>query len=284
MPHRSYPPAVILNAITEYDLGKTIAGTKAYLLQRFKKDVPQSTLHAWLSQFKNVCTFVAYRKKYSLTEEEAIISRTFDHRQEYKFAFHRLKMNLFCKAKFPEARKYLWDIADHCPHHLFVSEENGRCSDAKLAGVKLAVVRQPDNNAVLLARLGLMLAKRATERHQAIQRFMLVNDTATIAVEVPIYLYPHEAPDLGLTRPVTGHIDLLQVRYDHLCILDYKPDAKHETNAQYQTYLYARALSVRTGIPLNKIQWAYFDDKDYYAVNLAEDASRADGRVPLDAL
>jgi hypothetical protein len=43
-------------------------------------------------------------------------------------------------------------------------------------------------------------------------------------------------------------------------------------------------LSVRTGIPLNKIQWAYFDDKDYYAVNLAEDASRADGRVPLDAL
>jgi hypothetical protein len=45
---------------------------------------------------------VAYRKRYSFTEEEAIISRTFDHRQEYKLAFHRLKTNLFCKAKFPE--------------------------------------------------------------------------------------------------------------------------------------------------------------------------------------
>src|ERR1039457_6661147 len=33
-------PPIILNAITEYDLGKTIAATKACLLRRFKKDVP----------------------------------------------------------------------------------------------------------------------------------------------------------------------------------------------------------------------------------------------------
>jgi ATP-dependent exoDNAse (exonuclease V) beta subunit len=113
-------------------------------------------------------------------------------------------------------------------------------------------------------------ARKATDRHQSIQRFMLANDTATIAVEVPIWLHPKEAPDLGLTAPVTGHIDFLQVRYDHLCVLDYKPDAKHETNAKYQTYLYARALSVRTGIPFEKIHWAYFDDKDYYAVSAAK--------------
>jgi hypothetical protein len=227
-------------------------------------------LHAWFAEFKDVCTFVAYRRKYSLSEETVVVSRTFDHRQEYRFAFHRLKTNMFCKTKFPGMRKYLWDIADHCPPNLLTNEVNDRCSEAKLASVKLAVVRQPDNNAVLLARLGLMLAERATERHQAVQRFMLVNDTATIAVEIPVYLYPHEAPDLGLTAPLTGHIDLLQVRYDHLCILDYKPDARHETNAKYQTYLYARALSVRTGIPFEKIHWAYFDDKDYYAVSAAK--------------
>jgi hypothetical protein len=227
MPRRHYAPAIILNAITAYNLGKTLAETKAYLLRRFKKDVPQSTLHAWLTQFKDTCTFVSYRKKYALSEETTIITKTFSHRQECQFALHRLKTNMFCKTRFPEVRRYLWDIAEHCPQGLFTDEENGICSDAMLAQVKLAVVRQPDNNAVLLARLGLLLAKRATERHQAVQRFMLVNDTATIAMEIPIYLYRWEAPDLGLTAPLTGHIDLLQVRYDHLQILDYKPGARH---------------------------------------------------------
>jgi transposase-like protein len=158
MPHRSYAPSVILNAITEYDLGKTIAETKAYLLRRFRKDIPLSTLHSWISQFRGVCTFIGYRKKYSIVEEEVIVSKTFSHRQEYRFAFHRLKANMFCKTKFPEARKYLWDVADRCPQDLFLNEENGRCSEAKLSQVKLSVMRQPDNNAVLLARLGLMLA------------------------------------------------------------------------------------------------------------------------------
>ncbi len=267
LPRRHYTPTVILNAITCYNMGNTLAETKTYLVRRFKKNVPHSTLHAWLTQFKDVCTFVGYRKKYALSED-VIVSKTFSHRQEYKFAFHRLKTNLFCKTRFPELRKYVWDVYHRCPHGLFTDGENGRCSDTSLRNVNLAVIRQPDNNAVSLARLGLLLAQRATERHQAVQRFMLANDTATIAVEIPIYLYPNEAPDLGLAAPLTGHIDILQVRYDHLYILDYKPDARHETKAKYQTYLYARALCVRTGVPLDKIRWAYFDDKDYYAVSV----------------
>lgn len=97
---------------------------------------------------------------------------------------------------------------------------------------------------------------------------MLANDSATIAVEVPVFLYPHEAPDLRLSAPLTGHIDVLQVRGHKLWILDYKPNARYETKAKFQTYLYARALSARTGIPLSLIHWAYFDDQDYYEVRL----------------
>jgi ATP-dependent exoDNAse (exonuclease V) beta subunit len=111
-----------------------------------------------------------------------------------------------------------------------------------------------------------MLAKRATERHPAIQRFMLANDSASVAVEVPVFLHPREAPDLGLAAPLTGHIDVLQIRGGRLWILDYKPNARYETKAKYQTYLYARALAARTGIPLPLISLAYFDDKDYYEV------------------
>jgi len=266
MPRRHYPPSIILNAITEYNLGKTILEVKACLLQRFKKDVPQSTIHAWLTQFKDVCTFLRYRKKYSISEKETIITHVFAHRQEYKFAFHRLKTNILCKINFPGMRRYLWDIREHCPRSLFINADNSRCSEVTLHNIKFSIMHELENQAVLLARLGMVLAKKATERHQVIQRFMLANDTATIAVEVPVYLYPNEALDLGLTSPLTGHIDLLQVRCGCLYILDYKPDAKHETKAKYQIYLYARALSVRTGISMDKIRLGYFDDKDYYTV------------------
>ena len=44
--------------------------------------------------------------------------------------------------------------------------------------------------------------------------------------------------------------------------------AKREKRAKYQIYLYARALSVRTGIPLSRFALAYFDDKDYFEVNV----------------
>lgn len=265
IPRRRYAPAVILNAVTAYNLGNTLDSTCRQTARRFKIRVPSSTLHAWLNQFSKICTFIRYRRKFSFSEAKVIISRVFHHRQEYRFAFHRLKTNLLCKAPFPEMRRYLWYVRAHCPNKLFTDAENDRCSDTPVK-TQLTVERRPDNNAVALAKLGLLIAKRATERHGAVEQFMLANDTATIAVEAPVWLYANEAPDLKLAAPITGHIDILQVRGNYLYILDFKPNARHETKAKHQLYLYARGLAARTNIPLSRIRAAYFDDKNYFAV------------------
>lgn len=265
IPRRRYSPAVILSAITAYNLGSTLDATRNEIARRFKVAVPQSTLHAWLNQFSNVCTFIRYRRKFSLGNN-AIVSHVFRHNdQEYRFKFHRLKTNMFSKNRFPELRRYLWRVSEECPNKLFSGMENGRCSEMPVK-TQLVAWRRPDNNAVALAKLGLLLAKRATLRHEAVEHFMLANDTATVAVEIPVWLHPKEAPDLKLSAPITGHIDILQVRGNYLYILDFKPDARHETKARHQLALYARALSARTGIPTSRIRSAYFDDKDYFEV------------------
>lgn len=250
--------------MTAYNLGRTIEDTRRHIATRFRKTIPPSTLHSWLGQFASVCTFSRIRKRYSFTEEETILTRTFSHKQEYKFKFHRLKTNIFCKRDFPQIRRYLWHIAENCPNKLF-QDGGGRCSDGNLPELGLRLVRR-DTNAAPLAQLGLVLAKDRRGRHEAIQRFMLANDSATVAVEVPVYLFPNEARDLNLTGVLTGHIDVLQVRYGRVWILDYKPEARKETRAKYQLYLYARALSVRARIPLSRFGLAYFDDKDYFEV------------------
>ena len=101
---------------------------------------------------------------------------------------------------------------------------------------------------------------------------MLCNDTATLAVEVPVWLYPHEF-NLELLskidKPITGHIDILQVRYGLIYILDFKPEAERIKPVS-QLFLYALALSQRTGIWLRNFKCAWFDNSVYYEFSPSE--------------
>ena len=117
-------------------------------------------------------------------------------------------------------------------------------------------------------------------RHAALQRFMLANNSTTVAVEVPIWLQADDiaaierrwdielvpqaatAPSEGEARSITGHIDFLQIRNGAIHILDYKPDAT--TGKPFaQLTLYALAYSHLTGIPLFDFKCAWFDGRQY---------------------
>ena len=103
-------------------------------------------------------------------------------------------------------------------HHI----NEKRASQIKFEHLKIET-KNKNNLACKLASLALNLAKSNKERHQAIQDFMLINDSTTIAVEVPIYLTNWDAgyyrnekgfifPLNNYATPITGHIDLLQIR------------------------------------------------------------------------
>ena len=90
-----------------------------------------------------------------------------------------------------------------------------------------------------------------------LQRFLVVNDSVTIAVEVPVFLtkenigyYRRRGFDLDFESDViTGHIDFLQIRNGYIHILDYKPEARKETHAHVQLTIYALALARRASLP-----------------------------------
>ena len=104
---------------------------------------------------------------------------------------------------------------------------------------------------------------------------MLLNDSVTIAVEVPIVLSAedirHFQDKLGFVIPlslpdggaITGHIDLVQIRNGMIHILDYKPDAR--TNKPIaQLAIYALALTRRVaGLKLFDIKCAWFNEDEY---------------------
>ena len=84
---------------------------------------------------------------------------------------------------------------------------------------------------------------------------MLINDTATIATEIPVY-----------HKNLTGHIDILQIRFHKIYILDYKPEPINKQQTINQLKLYRKALSKRTSIPEHKFKLAFFNDQRYYEI------------------
>ena len=104
---------------------------------------------------------------------------------------------------------------------------------------------------------------------------MLLNDSVTVAVEVPIVLTAkdirHYQEKLGFDIPfilptggvITGHIDFVQIRNGMIHILDYKPGAKTDKPIEQLT-IYALALSRLTGIRLFHFKCAWFDGEHFY--------------------
>jgi len=119
-------------------------------------------------------------------------------------------------------------------------------------------ITHKQNYAVELAKLASAITKDNKQRHNIIENFMLINDTSTIAVEIPVYLNKEESPT---NQPLTGHIDILQIRYNRFYILDYKPPPVNKTQTINQLRLYQKALSTLTGI--THFRAAYFNEKEY---------------------
>jgi hypothetical protein len=146
-------------------------------------------------------------------------------------------------------------------------------------------VLEKENTATDTAALIIPSVGSNYDRHPKLQRFMLINDSTTVAVEVPIHLLeddiaalenyhgvefvPKEPiqrsrPALGhKPRFITGHIDFLQVRNGAIHVLDYKPDAR--TNKPIaQLACYALALTrLVPGLALSDIRCAWFNERHY---------------------
>lgn len=238
-----------------------------------------STLSNWLTEFKDMMPYVRMRdfamRKYA--PKDAVITATLAHRQLYRFRFHRAKCALvmqehFHHSFFKPLKEFLELVPSECPHQYFA--EGSRASETPLIFSKTAmIVRGKTNFATKTATFVLQSVKERKDRHEALQKFMLYNDSVTVATEVPVYMtrddIEHMRTQLGfeivgdLPKLITGHIDILQIRNGMIHILDFKPNAEKEKPIEQLT-LYAMALSRLTGLRLFEFKCAWFDEKDYF--------------------
>jgi ATP-dependent exoDNAse (exonuclease V) beta subunit len=167
---------------------------------------------------------------------------------------------------------YFDSITNDYPHSLFQTDKRSSQTKINFDFNQVQIPRK-ENHATRLAQLVLQAVTNNRMRHEALQQFMLVNDSVTVAMEVPIYLKPNDLKHFTqklhfqipfkLTEILTGHIDILQIRNGLIHILDYKPKAKSE-KPYTQLTLYALALSRLTGLKLMDFKCAWFDENNYF--------------------
>jgi ATP-dependent exoDNAse (exonuclease V) beta subunit len=273
--HKTYPLKTILEAVSTFNLGHSLTDTQRILRHRAHVDIPERTTRSWLSAYKMLATYRRWRSagKKLFRPSELIRSMTLEHQQVYRFQIHQAKLELLLQPgterQFAPLREYLKGIGHDFPHRLFQSSEHR--SSKFPTQLQPPIVRK-ENHATRLAALALPIAPMNKRRHETLQRFMLINDSVTVAVEIPVYLTRQDIAyyrDRGFTLPfdsdiITGHIDFLQVRNGHLHILDYKPEARREKHAHVQLTIYALALSRRLNLPLRHFKCAWFDERDYF--------------------
>ncbi len=282
----TYPIAIILKAISIYNLGYTLQQTK----EKLNLEATLPAISSWLNKYKEICTFARLRKQSTrlYSPKNIIFRKPLLHQQIYLFQFHKAKLELLSKEeenkKFLPIKEYLQKIpTEKFPHHIFGKEllaERGieselNSNEQRISQLKLetlpAIKIEKQNQANKLAQIALKTANDNKQRHQAIQNFMLINDSTTIATEIPIYLTNDDieyfkARDFSINlenyrTPIIGHIDLLQIRNGFISILDYKPNA-NKTEAVKQLTLYALALASRTKLALRDFKCLTCEARD----------------------
>jgi hypothetical protein len=164
----------------------------------------------------------------------------------YGYAYHRTKLDLLRRGGLDDKRSgdthftnvadFLESVPTACPHDLFRRDDDpkARASQAHpaFADISRIIVNRKENAATQTAALIIPAVGNNKLRHETLQRFMLANDSVTVAIEIPIWLAEDDiqalerqhgielAPKTGSPRVITGHIDFLQVRNGAVHILD----------------------------------------------------------------
>lgn len=186
---------------------------------------------------------------------------SFKHGWFYHYRLHTKKSEKLCSNGLSSLKDFMEKMLESCPDHYF---ESGPRSSALRFDVSSQCMRVDGHEVCRLAELGVGTGRYRTA-HSNVEVYMLEMDGNTIAVELPIWLHPHELDQYNAlfesADPLTGHIDLVRVEDGNIWIWDYKPNAEKEKYAHCQTLFYALMLSKRTGVPLDKFRCGYFDEK-----------------------
>ena len=258
-PYTQYPLHVILYTLQLYNQGYPVKKAKTLTGRKYSYSPPIQTIYSWLKKYNDTLTFIKLRKKFTIDPNSLVTIHRLKHQQIYPFTYHNLKLNIHSK-QLPQLKRYINWIERSLPTKMFLS--GPRASSTKVD----YTLKPKQKNSIIpkLTKLALTTSQKSKSAHETVEQFFLINDSTTVCTELPVFINPKEIDSLNINTPLTGHIDLIQIKYDKLYILDYKPNLRHPEQYTSQLQLYKEAVHKRTIIPEENIIPCVFNEHSYY--------------------
>jgi len=257
--HNQYPLKVILYALSSYNKGYSVKKIKTLTGRKYKISPSTRTIYSWIKNYERKLPMLNLRKKYNYTFKDLISTHKLEHIQIYPFSYHNLKLNIYSK-KLPQLKRYINWIERALPTNMFL--DGPRASTLKIHN-NLKLI-QKKNNVSKLVKFALINCNKPSNAHNVVEEFFLINDASTVCTELPVFIKPEEINDVDTNIPITGHIDIIQIKYDKIFVLDYKPNLNNPKQYVSQMYLYKKAVHLRTAVSEEKIIPALFNEYSYY--------------------
>ena len=223
----------------------------------------------FIEEFRNYLSRLStkFRLEINLLLINPVKIAQLNHGMIYPFRISETKMTQLTEKSLYPLKAYLDHAFYNCPDELFV--DGPRASKLRFS-IGLTMEERPNEEICKLTALALA-NKKFESAHDIVEDTFLEKDPNTIAAEIPVWTNYFELNGsgngfritelIGDTKPLTGHIDLLQVKDDRINVLDFKPNASKEKWAPTQLFVYALMLSKRTGLSLQNFRCCYFDEK-----------------------
>jgi hypothetical protein len=185
---KTFPLAVILDALMRYYRGETRRHVTAHIKERFGLSVSPRTLSQWLAEYRPLTTYARLRPQLlpHCRPPQLIRSTRLHHQQVYYYCIHRGKLTTLLSTAehcaLEPLETYLTEMATSYPHPLFQHEHRASASVSAfdLTGVEIT---EKQNLAPRIAGLVLQTVPHNKRRHETLQRLMLETDSVTVAIE-----------------------------------------------------------------------------------------------------
>jgi hypothetical protein len=190
---KHFPLHIIIEAMSYYNIGLNLVETCGIIKQKFGVAPETATLSDWINEYKMLCRYERLRP-YAIKmfgPKDTIEVVTMAHRQLYRFRYHRPKTILmleeFRNRNLVPLKSYLDNVSSETPHQYF--QDGERMSEIRSKFDKAdMIVRSKFNYANRLTAFVLQSIPDNKQRHEEIQRFMIANDSCTVATEVPVFI------------------------------------------------------------------------------------------------
>ena len=195
-PHNTtYPIPAIIETLSLYNRGYTLDESARRAGKRHRLSIRRQTAGSWKERYAKHFPYLKIRDAIASTyaPHSLIMESRLHHGQVYDYAYHRGKMQRILagstKARAFHPLKTLLETAPtETPHDLFRQQKSRASQTKERFSLDEVAITQRTNSAVDMAAFVIPTVSRNTMRHPKLQDFMLTNDLATVAVEVPVYL------------------------------------------------------------------------------------------------